>query len=96
MRTTLLASLYSIPFLLTGCGTLRNIEQWKCDNLGMCHFGITPSLPYPKPWESDVYSPVPVYGEAGEAMIGSPLAPESSDYLPPFEEGEQPCEHCRK
>lgn len=27
----------------TGCGTLRSIEQWKCDNWGMCMFGVQPS-----------------------------------------------------
>lgn len=26
-----------------GCSTFRSIEQWKCDNWGMCHFGIKPS-----------------------------------------------------
>jgi len=26
-----------------GCRIGRGIEQWKCDNLGMCHFGTTPS-----------------------------------------------------
>jgi hypothetical protein len=27
-----------------GCGAVRNLEQWKCDRWGMCHFGIQPSL----------------------------------------------------
>jgi hypothetical protein len=30
-----------------GCSTFRNVEQWKCDNLGMCHFGIRPSVEAP-------------------------------------------------
>jgi hypothetical protein len=27
----------------SGCGILRNIEQWKCDHWGMCHFGVEPT-----------------------------------------------------
>lgn len=38
-----LPPLLSIVFL-GGCGALRGIEQWKCDNWGMCHFGVTPSV----------------------------------------------------
>lgn len=26
-----------------GCRIFRGIEQWKCDRLGLCHFGTTPS-----------------------------------------------------
>jgi hypothetical protein len=33
--------------VVPGCGIIRNIEQWKCDNLGLCHFGIEPSCPAP-------------------------------------------------
>ncbi|TWU31360.1 hypothetical protein Poly41_62290 [Novipirellula artificiosorum] len=38
---------YTLASLLllsaTGCGTIRGMEQWKCDNWGMCHFGTQPS-----------------------------------------------------
>jgi hypothetical protein len=27
----------------TGCGMFRSVEQWKCDRLGLCWFGIRPS-----------------------------------------------------
>ena len=27
----------------TGCGLIRRTEQWKCDNLGLCFFGMQPS-----------------------------------------------------
>jgi hypothetical protein len=27
----------------TGCKSIRNVEQWKCDNWGLCHFGIKPT-----------------------------------------------------
>jgi len=32
---------------LSGCGFFQRIEQWKCDHLGMCHFGTAPSVPAP-------------------------------------------------
>jgi len=50
-----------------GCSVCRNIEQWKCDNMGMCHFGITPtaksiaplaSIPYQYP--PATYPPEPL------------------------------------
>ncbi len=40
---------FALPLLLfavlsgSGCKTVRNIEQWKCDNWGLCHFGIKPT-----------------------------------------------------
>lgn len=36
-----------------GCRTIRGIEQWKCDNWGMCHFGIKPTRPHAKVTASD-------------------------------------------
>jgi hypothetical protein len=35
-----------------GCSAFRNVEQWKCDHWGMCHFGTqraaaAPALPPP-------------------------------------------------
>jgi hypothetical protein len=27
----------------SGCRMVRATEQWKCDNLGLCWFGIQPS-----------------------------------------------------
>ena len=32
-----------------GCRVFRGIEQWKCDKLGMCYFGTTPSNYYGSP-----------------------------------------------
>ena len=32
-----------------GCSTLRNVEQWKCDHWGMCHFGVQPTASAPQP-----------------------------------------------
>jgi hypothetical protein len=44
---------------LTGCGAFRGIEQWKCDNWGMCHFA--PNRP-------GVYSPMSVQPTVGVPM----------------------------
>jgi hypothetical protein len=44
---------------MTGCGAFRGIEQWKCDNWGMCHFA--PSRP-------GVYAPMSVQPTAGVPM----------------------------
>ncbi len=30
-----------------GCSTMQAIDQWKCDNLGWCCFGVQPSNPCP-------------------------------------------------
>ena len=38
-----LTALVLATICLPGCGMLRSIEQWKCDHLGMCHFGTQPS-----------------------------------------------------
>jgi len=38
-----LAVLTAVVGFASGCGTIRTIEQWKCDNMGLCHFGIRPS-----------------------------------------------------
>lgn len=32
---------------LCGCSLFRDVEQWKCDNWGMCHFGTRPSGAFP-------------------------------------------------
>jgi hypothetical protein len=49
MRKSLYGLLAIAPLSLCGCGVMRNIEQWKCDRLGMCHFGTTPSQPMMAP-----------------------------------------------
>jgi hypothetical protein len=28
---------------LPGCSCMHGVDQWKCDNLGWCCFGTTPS-----------------------------------------------------
>jgi hypothetical protein len=42
-----LVAALAIVSVIPGCGIVRSIEQWKCDNWGMCHFGIQPSNPGP-------------------------------------------------
>ncbi|MCO8121803.1 hypothetical protein NHH03_08645 [Stieleria sp. TO1_6] len=56
----------------TGCGAFRYMEQWKCDNFGMCHFGVQPTpftppqqaCPCPTPGYAPApsYAPAPQYG----------------------------------
>jgi hypothetical protein len=94
MRKLLLLLSSTAPLLLTGCGTVRNIEQWKCDHLGMCHFGITPSLPASAPWDSSIYPPM--YGQAGEAMIASPPLSEMYTHPGAHGSGSHNCPHCPK
>jgi hypothetical protein len=66
----------------SGCQCCRQIEQWKCNHLGMCHFGLTPTnvpQPYPYAYPANVAQPVPmgigtgvpVYPQAG------PVTPET-------------------
>lgn len=43
---------------VSGCGVVRHVEQWKCDNWGICHHGIQPSQPCPP----CACEPVPMQG----------------------------------
>ena len=45
MRYTNLVLATIVLFAVSGCSAARGIEQWKCDKLGMCHFGTQPSQP---------------------------------------------------
>lgn len=53
---------FALPMLLaamvgsSGCKTIRGIEQWKCDNWGLCHFGIKPSHKNHAPSASDQHN----------------------------------------
>lgn len=63
----------AIP-LLGGCGMCRSVEQWKCDNWGMCHFA--PNRP-------GVYAPMSVQPTYGPPMAyGSTVAPPSAGMAP--------------
>lgn len=50
-----------------GCGTLRNVEQWKCDNWGCCHFGTKPQYPV-----IIAPSPIPPYAPPGMSTCQPP------------------------
>ena len=39
--------LCGVLYWSAGCSVFRGVEQWKCDNLGMCHFGTQPSVAAP-------------------------------------------------
>lgn len=44
MRKWILAATVAVSMVGTsGCSMFRAIDQWKCDNLGCCMFGTTPS-----------------------------------------------------
>lgn len=44
MRKLLILVMLATALLpATGCGVFRATEQWKCDNLGLCLFGMRPS-----------------------------------------------------
>lgn len=45
MRASFVLALMIVSPGIAGCSALRGIEQWKCDNMGMCHFGLRPSAP---------------------------------------------------
>lgn len=53
----------------TGCQCIQQIEQWKCDNWGMCHFA---------PQRPGVYTPMvvaPTYGAAPSPIAATPVYP---------------------
>jgi hypothetical protein len=43
MRSWMLLIGAALMISLSGCEAMRGVEQWKCDNLGLCCFGIRPS-----------------------------------------------------
>lgn len=54
-----------------GCGAIRGIEQWKCDNWGMCHFA---------PRKPGMMAPMAVQPGYAPAAYG---APSSGAVMPP-------------
>ncbi len=50
-----LAVLIVVLSCTAGCGVFRSIEQWKCDNMGMCHFGTKPTYFVTPPVEAYPY-----------------------------------------
>ncbi|MEI8211243.1 MAG: hypothetical protein WCI02_03790 [Planctomycetota bacterium] len=61
-----------------GCGAIRSMEQWKCDNWGMCHFA---------PRKPGVYTPMavqPGYAPPGYVPPGYPNGnPAATSVMPP-------------
>lgn len=56
--------------LSIGCGMCRSIEQWKCDNWGMCHFAPNRPGMYSPMSVQPTYGPPTNYG----APSGMPVA----------------------
>jgi len=101
MRTIVLNLLVLTPLVFSGCGVVRNIEQWKCDNFGMCHFGITPSQSHPQGWDAGDYPPGPMFDASvvpmvSEPMIGGPLPAEPYPGESAYSGGSPECENCVK
>ena len=63
---------------MTGCGIFQAVEQWKCDNLGMCHFGTTPSAP----GCNSCGPPPPPLPPCGSGGCGDSAAPPPFEYQP--------------
>ena len=43
VRSGFVSILIASLIVTAGCGTFRRVEQWKCDHLGICQFGTTPT-----------------------------------------------------
>lgn len=72
MRTHARAAvLLTILTFCSGCSVLRCIEQWKCDHLGMCHFGVAPTPPSVDPCAPPAFQPAP---------CGTPSVPYGAPY----------------
>lgn len=67
MRSHLLTLFAAFALVSSGgCGVFRCIEQWKCDTLGMCHGGTTPTMPYAGP------PPLPGCGPCADGCNSQP------------------------
>lgn len=69
MRQSIVVILLAMSVLpATGCGIFRATEQWKCDNLGLCWFGIQPSHSMAYPYEGGF----PSASHSGNAKLHPP------------------------
>ena len=57
----------AVAFMSTGCAQIRRMDQWKCDKLGICMPGITPS-------SHQTYSPEAPYLQA--PSLPAPFPPQ--------------------
>ena len=73
MRHAINVILFLATVTCSGCRIGRGIEQWKCDNLGMCHFGITPSNDNNRLRAAAAQRPVNVFPPQGD--WSQPLMP---------------------
>jgi hypothetical protein len=72
-RIARIGLILAVP-MLGGCGMCRSIEQWKCDNWGMCHFA---------PNRAGVYAPMSVQPTYGAPMAyGTSVAPPAGAMAP--------------
>jgi hypothetical protein len=72
MRFLKVLGLLAIVSSANGCATVRSIEQWKCDNWGMCHFATQRPATYSPMAVQPGYAPVPAAPPAPAMMYGQP------------------------
>ncbi|MBM3964429.1 MAG: hypothetical protein FJ308_05095 [Planctomycetes bacterium] len=101
MRFLQLLALLAIVGLANGCATVRSIEQWKCDNWGMCHFATQRPAVYSPMAVQPGYAPVPsvapapamTYGQPAYAGVPSGYATAPAGTMVP---GTSNCSSCQK
>ena len=74
--------LIAVLLSFCGCRVFRNIEQWKCDNMGMCHFGITPTAQSMAPPASIPFQNPPVIYQSAPMGNSVQVFPQSSPMVP--------------
>ncbi|MFZ4079677.1 MAG: hypothetical protein ACOYKN_00520 [Pirellula sp.] len=67
--------------LLGGCGMCRSVEQWKCDNWGMCHFASNRPGVYAPMSVQPTYGPPASY--AAPSGFAAAPAPAPASMVPP-------------
>ncbi|MFN7625392.1 MAG: hypothetical protein ACK5PZ_01085 [Pirellula sp.] len=72
MRFLQLLGLLAIVTSANGCATVRSIEQWKCDNWGMCHFATQRPATYSPMAVQPGYAPAPAMMYGQPAYTGAP------------------------
>jgi hypothetical protein len=70
--------LLALSLQVCGCSVVRNIEQWKCDKMGMCHFGITPTAQPIAPLNSIPYQYPPINYSSEPSGNSLQVYPQSS------------------
>ncbi|MFM8570725.1 MAG: hypothetical protein ACKOAU_03915 [Pirellula sp.] len=76
-QIALLVLLIAFP-LSVGCGMCRSIEQWKCDNWGMCHFAPNRAGMYAPMSVQPTYGPPAAYPAPAGMVLPTASVPSGS------------------